>query len=89
MTQIKDCFTSRYEGGKILEVDYSQLEVIGAALISGDENMKKDIEEGIDSHAQSASWLNPYSYKEIKEGYEAGDSFFTAMRKAAKAPRLI
>ena len=73
----------------IIEADFSQLEVIGAAEVSNDPMMKKDILDGIDSHSQSASWLNPqHSYKEILEGYQADDPYFIKMRKNAKAPRF-
>lgn len=86
---IKECFVSRWgDDGYIIEADFSQLEVIGAAFISGDENMYKDILDGVDSHSQSASWLNPYSYDTIRNGYLAGDKFFEKMRKNAKAPRF-
>lgn len=89
MASIKECFISRWgDEGNIVEIDFSQLEVIGAAEISGDPMMKKDILDGIDSHSQSASWLNPYSYDTIREGYLAGDSKFTKIRKNAKAPRF-
>lgn len=87
---IKRCFRSRWgNDGYIVEMDFSQLEVIGAALISGDSNMKEDIRNGVDSHSQSASWLHPqYTYDEIVDGYKAGDSYFTKIRKDAKAPRF-
>lgn len=89
MANIKNCFSSRWgEEGRIIEADFSQLEVIGAALISGDKMMKQDIIDGIDSHSQSASWLNPYSYEDIRAGYLAGDKYFEKMRKNAKAPRF-
>lgn len=89
MANIKECFVSRWgDQGRIVEIDFSQLEVIGAASISGDPMMKKDILDGIDSHSQSASWLNPHTYEEILEGYKAGDVYFTKMRKNAKAPRF-
>lgn len=88
---IKDCFESRWgEEGLLVEIDYSQLEVIGAAIVSGDPNMAKDILDGVDSHSQSAAWLHPeYSYEEIREGYLADDPKFAKIRKNAKAPRLI
>lgn len=87
---IKSCFTSRYgDKGYIVEADFSQLEVIGTAVVSGDPMMKKDILDGIDSHSQSAAWLHPtYSYEEIREGYLADDPHFIKLRKAAKAPRF-
>ena len=87
---IKKCFVSRWgNDGYIVEADFSQLEVIGAAEISGDPMMRKDILDGIDSHSQSAAWLNPeYSYEDIRGGYLDGDVFFTKLRKNAKAPRF-
>lgn len=87
---IKKCFTSRFgDEGFIMEADFSQLEVIGAALVSGDPMMKKDILDGVDSHSQSASWLHPqHTYEEIRAGYLAEDPHFTKMRKNAKAPRF-
>lgn len=90
MANIKECFVSRWgEDGVIMECDYSQLEVIGAAEISGDKNMIEDIVTGVDSHCQSASWLNPqHTYQEILDGYLAEDSYFTKLRKNAKAPRF-
>ena len=88
MSNIKACFESRFPRGYMVEADYSQLEVITAAVISGDPMMKKDVRDGIDAHSQSASWLNPESYEEIREGYLAGDVRFAKMRKEAKAPRF-
>ena len=89
MASIKECFKSRFPGGKIIEIDFSQLEVIGAAIISGDKMMKKDILDGVDSHSQSAAWLNPkYTYEGIRNGYLNEDPKFTKMRKNAKAPRF-
>lgn len=90
MASIKECFVSRWgEDGVVMEADFSQLEVIGAAEISGDVNMKQDILDGIDSHSQSASWLNPkHTYEEIRQGYLDENPYFDKMRKAAKAPRF-
>ena len=60
MSAIKKCFPSRWgKEGSIVEADFSQLEVIGVAFLSQDMNMIEDIENGIDAHSQSASWLAP------------------------------
>ena len=87
---IKQCFVSRWkQNGRLLEIDYSQLEVIGCAIISKDPMMQRDILDGVDSHSQSASWLNPeYSYEEILCKYKANVPMFVRMRKNAKAPRF-
>ena len=90
MAHIKECFRSRFGSeGVIVEADFSQLEVIGAAIVSNDPMMKQDILDGIDSHCQSAAWLNPkYSYEEIRQGYLEEDAYFSKLRKNAKAPRF-
>lgn len=89
MSDVKKCIKSRFEGGYIMEADFSQLEVVGAAALTGDPMMKKDILDGIDSHSQSASWLHPeHTYEEIRAGYLAEDEYFTKLRKKSKAPRF-
>jgi Autographiviridae DNA polymerase len=50
MSKIRECFTSRYDGGRLLEADYSQLEIIALAHLSGDKRMHDDILAGVDLH---------------------------------------
>jgi len=89
MSRVKSCFISRWGGqGSIVQVDFSQLEVIGVAYLSQDPNMYKDIKAGIDSHSQSASWLTDHTYEEVLEGHRAGDKYFSQVRKDAKGPRF-
>lgn len=89
MSDIKKCIKSRFTGGFIMEADFSQLEVVGAAALTMDPMMMKDILDGVDSHSQSASWLHPeYTYKQIRNGYLEEDEFFTKLRKKSKAPRF-
>lgn len=57
MSKIKSCFGSRWENGELLEVDFSQLEVVGVALLSGDDVLKDDIRSGRDMHKERASQL--------------------------------
>ncbi len=46
---------SRFDRGSILQADYSQLEFRVAAQMSGDEQMIKDIMDGVDVHRYTAS----------------------------------
>lgn len=56
MSQIKECFTSRYEDeGAIMEVDYSQLEIIALAHLTGDQQLRMDICSGVDLHVVNAA----------------------------------
>jgi hypothetical protein len=57
MSRIKQCFTSRWADGGLLEVDFSQLEVVGVALLSDDEVLKDDIRSGRDMHRVRAAQL--------------------------------
>lgn len=48
---IKRAFISRYgNDGFILELDYGQLEVVWLAYLSGDKQLIKDINDGVDLH---------------------------------------
>src|SRR5699024_6828346 len=50
-SRVKEMFTSRFGSeGRIVEVDYSALEVVALAAISGDENLMRMLTEGIDMH---------------------------------------
>lgn len=55
---IRRVFISRWEGGKITEGDYSQLEFRVAADLSGCEVAKQDILDGVDVHAYTAKVLS-------------------------------
>lgn len=57
MSRIKDCFISRFPSGYLLEVDFSQLEVVGVALLSDDEVLKDDLRSGRDMHRVRAAQL--------------------------------
>ena len=53
-SEIKTMFTSRWGlGGRIIEADYSQLEVICLAFLSGDKRLMDDILTGKDMHKET------------------------------------
>ena len=51
---VKRVFVSRWEGGKILEADFAQLEFRTAAYLSQDEVAMKEINNGFDVHNYTA-----------------------------------
>ena len=63
MATIKDCFHSRFEPGRLIEADFSQLEVIYLAHITQDKQLIDDILSGIDLHTVRAAEL--FMCKEI------------------------
>ena len=57
MSKIRECFVSRFSGGVLLEADYSQLEIIALAHLSGDPQMASDIRRGVDLHTIRAATM--------------------------------
>ena len=67
---IKRVFVSRFEGGKILEADFAQLEFRTAAYLSQDEIAMREVKEGFDVHSYTADVISkagqPISRQEAK-----------------------
>ena len=51
---VKKVFVSRWEGGKIMEADFAQLEFRGAAFLSQDETAIDEVLHGFDVHSYTA-----------------------------------
>ena len=51
---VKKVFVSRFEGGKILEADFAQLEFRAAAFLSQDEVAIEEVSTGFDVHSYTA-----------------------------------
>lgn len=62
---VRRAVTSRFEGGYIMEADFSGLEFRVAGLLSGDEQIISDILSGKDVHKQTASIVQRKPVQEI------------------------
>ena len=60
---VKKVFVSRWKGGKILEADFAQLEFRTAAFLSQDKIAMKEIQDGFDVHAYTASVITESGQK--------------------------
>ena len=49
---VKAAYVSRFENGKILELDYSQLEMVALAYLANDKQLIEDINNGRDMHRE-------------------------------------
>ena len=58
----RDCFIAS-PGYRLLQFDYNQLELRVAALLSGDPEMRKVFEDGVDFHLQTAKFIAPIVWK--------------------------
>ena len=67
---VKRVFVSRWQGGKIIEADFAQLEFRVAALLSQDKTAMKEVETGFDVHSYTAKIISdagqPTSRQEAK-----------------------
>lgn len=59
-SEFKKCIISKFEGGELMEIDWSQLELRLIAEASADRNMQKELISGIDIHQRTLDqfpWL--------------------------------
>lgn len=64
-SRVKEMFSSRFGAeGRVVEVDYSALEVVALASISGDSNLMRMLVEGIDMHCYRLA-------AKLKEDYDS------------------
>lgn len=62
---IKNLFISRFPGGRIIQADYSQIELRWAAILSKDKNMIDAFNSGVDIHKQTASQVFGVPIEEV------------------------
>lgn len=92
-SRVKEMFTSRFgTEGRIVEVDYSALEVVALAAISGDENLMRMLIENIDMHCYRLAYKLKEDYDEVKKKCKDAShpehSRYSNMRTAIK-PRAF
>lgn len=64
-SRVKRMFVSRFGAdGEMLEIDYSQLEVVVQGLLSGDPNLIRDLNSKIDFHCKRVALKHGISYEE-------------------------
>ena len=68
---VKRVFVSRWTGGRILEADFAQLEFRTAAYLSQDKTAMKEIEDGFDVHAYTASVITESGQKTTRQEAKA------------------
>jgi len=86
MSNIKRCFVSRFGArGVIVEADYSQIEVIVQAFLSGDEQMYEDIRNGVDFHCKRLAYKLKEDYDEVvRRSKDSTNPYFKEYSKKRK-----
>lgn len=65
-SKVKQMFTSRFgERGRIIEVDYSALEVVMNAALTGDKALLKMLNDGIDMHCYRLAYRLNEPYEDV------------------------
>lgn len=90
-SKVKEMFASRFgESGKVVEVDYTALEVVTLAAASGDKALLKNLIEGTDMHClRLAGQLNePYEdvLEKCHNSAHPDHKRYKQMRTEVKAP---
>ncbi len=91
-SKVKQMFTSRFgDKGRIVEVDYSALEVVMLAALSGDENLLDKLVNGIDMHCLrlAAKLGEPYEdvlHKAVENQEHPEHKRYKQMRTDIKPP---
>ena len=62
---VKECLTTRFKGGCMLESDYSQLEVFVLALLSQDINLGAELSTGTDLHCKRLARIRDLPYDKV------------------------
>ena len=64
-SDVREMFVSRFNGGKVAEIDYSQLEVVVQAFLTRDTNLIQHVNEGVDFHCIRLSAKLGESYENV------------------------
>lgn len=89
MSKIRECFVSRYSDGCLMEADYSQLEIIALAHLSGDHQMAADIRAGTDLHkVRAAQMYSIVMSKVTPQQRQTAKQFSFQLQYGAGAPSM-
>ena len=82
---VRKNFKSRKKGGRLMEADLTQIEIVVQGILSGDERMLADLHAGVDFHSKRAAlaWANG-DYDLVRQAYLDEDIHWSKKRKDAK-----
>lgn len=87
-SDVKTVFVSRFEGGSIVQSDFTSLEVYVQANLSRDKNLIADLKTGMDMHcvrvAQAHKMDYQYVLERAKDEHHPEHKKFKALRNKAK-----
>jgi hypothetical protein len=82
---VRSNYTTRFPGGCLVDVDFSQLEVTVLCVLSGDHAMADDIRNRVDFHCKRVTVLADMPYDDVVRRVKVEfDPAIIALRKVAK-----
>lgn len=88
MSQIKRVFHSRFPEGRIIEVDWSQLEVCCLQIESSCESLGLEISDGVDLHSVMTAKIYGEPYESVRLAVISNDPLWVARRRDTKRARF-
>lgn len=64
-SNVKKMFVSRFDDGKLAEIDYSQLEIVVQGVLTRDPQLMQDLKDGVDFHIKRLSQKLDRPYDEL------------------------
>lgn len=83
-SDIKSVFISRYKNGKIIQSDFTALEIYVQAILTKCRQLIEDLRAGLDMHCVRVSQKLGVPYEDVIKAYKDGDKAIAKLRKAAK-----
>lgn len=90
-SKVKQVFTSRFEGGKIIQSDFTSLEIYIQAILTGDKQLLEDLRLGLDMHCSRVASAYHVPYETVVAAVKAesaedfpGEKVWTYRRERAK-----
>jgi DNA polymerase-1 len=82
---VKTLFVSRFKGGKIIQSDFTALEVYVQAILTGDKQLIADLQQGLDMHCLRVSQKEGIPYEDaLRMCVTEGLAEWKAKRSKAK-----
>lgn len=90
-SKVKQVFKSRYKDGKIIQSDFTALEIYIQAILTGDKQLIQDLIDGLDMHCARVATTYGVDYDMVKLAVKAeeaegfpGEKVWTGRRTKAK-----
>ncbi len=84
--ELRTCFVSRWgEDGRIVEIDFKALEMVGFATVNPDPTLVSDLNSGRDPHTETGKAVFSHAMSEVERRQVKGVNFGTIYGGGSKA----